>query len=267
MSLKSLFFKTMIRLFGAKGFSKMFLASSQSETYSLFCKKVYGRDLCQANMLDEEQLQQLLQTLNLNSDHDVLDLGCGIGKITEYISDTTNAKILGVDFAYGAIGAAQARVKGKEDRINFVVGNLDKLPKVVQNKYDAIIMIDSLYFVHDLDKCVGTLKTLLKPNGKLALFYSSKKRDSDKEVDLLPENKPLGKALTKSGFKFTTKDFTANEKNIWEQSIAVAHELKDSFIQEKNAELYKSRISEASKNLEWQNKNLMKRYFYVASLS
>jgi hypothetical protein len=84
----------MIRLFGAKGFSKMFLASSQSETYSLFCNKVYGRDLCQANMLDE-----------------------------------------------------------------------DKLPEVIQKKYDAIIMIDSLYFVSDLEKCVASLKSLLKPNG------------------------------------------------------------------------------------------------------
>jgi hypothetical protein len=83
---------------------------------------------------------------------------------------------------------------------------------------------------------------------------------------LLPENKPLGKALTKSGFKFTTTDFTANEKAIWENSIAVANELKDDFIKEKNVDLYKGRIAEASKNLVWQNKGLMKRSFYVASL-
>lgn len=84
-------------------------------------------------------------------------------------------------------------------------------------------------------------------------------------MDLLPENKPLGKALTKSDFSFTTIDFTSNEKNIWEQSILVANDLKEDFVKEKNLELYKGRIAEASKNMEWQKKGLMTRYFYIAS--
>lgn len=257
----------MIRLFGAKGFSKMYLASSQSKAYSHFCEKVYGRDLCQANMLDEEQLQTLLTSLNLSSNDTVLDLGCGIGKITEYISDATNAKILGIDFAYGAINAANERTKHKQNRVNFTVGNLNKLSETIQNKYDVIIMIDTLYFVSDLSSCVETLKNLLNPNGKLALFYSSKKNTLDSDIDLLPENKPLGKTLIKSGFRFSTTDFTNNEKVIWEKSLSVANELKEDFLEEKNVDLYKGRIAEAKKNLEWQNKGLMTRYLYIASKS
>ena len=80
-------------------------------------------------------------------------------------------------------------------------------------------------------------------------FYSSKKNTTDRSVDLFPENKPLGKAPTKSDFRFTTIDLTSNERNIWEQSILVGNDLKEDFVKEKNLELYKGRIAEASKNM------------------
>lgn len=266
MSLKSYFFQTMIRLFGPKGFSKMYSTSSQSAAYSKFCQRVYGRDLCQANMLDEEQLQKLLSELNLNSSHSVLDLGCGIGQITEFIHNTTKAKIHGIDFAFGAVNTANERVKDNPS-ISFTVGNLDKLESVISEKYDAIIMIDTLYFVKDLPSFIITLKKFLNPNGKLALFYSSKKSKDDTINDLLPENRELGLALKAAGFQFTSVDFTDNEKKIWEQSLVVANELKEEFLKEKNLGFYKGRIAEATKNVQWQKDGLMTRYFYTASLS
>lgn len=208
----------------------------------------------------------MLESLNLNSSHHVLDIGCGIGKIAEYISDTTEAKVLGVDFAYGAINAAKERTKEKQERINFVVGNLNNLEAVGQEKYDAIILIDSLYFVSDMPACIRSLKGFLKPKGILAIFYSSTKNSSDTIIDLLPKNKPVGKALTKSGFIFRTYDFSANERKIWEQSIMVANEFKEDFIKEKNFDLYKGRIAEATKNVEAQNKGLVLRSLYIAVL-
>jgi 2-polyprenyl-3-methyl-5-hydroxy-6-metoxy-1,4-benzoquinol methylase len=85
----------------------MLLKSQKSKAYGEFCKKVYGRNLCQFNMFDEEQLQKLLTELNLNNTHIVLDLGCGNGLISEYISDLTGAKVIGIDYAGGAIKEAQ----------------------------------------------------------------------------------------------------------------------------------------------------------------
>jgi ubiquinone/menaquinone biosynthesis C-methylase UbiE len=266
MPLKQLFVKTMIRLFGAKGFSKMYLATSQSKTYSIFCEKVYGRDLCQANMLDEEQLQQLLLSLNLNSSKNILDIGCGIGKLGEYISDSTGASYTGVDFAYGAIYEAQRRTEEKRERMNFLVGNLNNLSDVVVDKYNAIVLIDSLYFVSDMPKCIETLKSFLKPDGKLVIFYSSNKKPSDSSFNLLPQNKPVGQALTLSGFEYETYDYTTNEKQIWEKSLQVAQELKENFIEEGNEEIYKSRIAEATGNLKAQNKELVSRTLYLAKV-
>lgn len=266
MIFKQFILKTMIRLFGAKGFSKMYLATFKSKTYSIFCEKVYGRDLCQANMCDEEQLQKLLTSLNLNSSHNLLDIGCGIGKIGEFISDSTGASFTGVDFAYGAISDAQVRTESKKEKVSFLVGNLNNLKDVIFEQYDAIVLIDSLYFVSDMPKCIESMKSFLKPNGKLIVFYSSTKKPSDNSFDLLPQNKPVGIALTQSGFAYETYDFTVNEKKIWEKSFHVAQELKASFIEEGNSEIYKSRIAEAKRNLKVHEKELILRNLYVATL-
>jgi ubiquinone/menaquinone biosynthesis C-methylase UbiE len=266
MLLKKFILLTMVRLFGAKGFSKMYLATSKSKTYSVFCQKVYGRDLCQANMIDEEQLNQLILSLDVNPSKNILDIGCGIGKLGEYLSDTTGASYTGIDFAHGAIHEAKARTKKKSERIKFLEGNINNLQDVVDDKYDAILLVDSLYFVSDLPKCIETLKSYLKPEGKLIIFYSSTKNTSDNNFNLLPQNKPVGLALTKSGFEYLTYDYTQNEKQIWEKSLQVALELKEKFVDEGNKEIYKSRIAEAKGNLKAQSKKLVLRNLYVAKV-
>ncbi|MEA9356265.1 class I SAM-dependent methyltransferase [Bacteriovorax sp. PP10] len=243
-----IFLKTMVRLFGAKGFSKMYAATSTSKAYAKFCERVYGRDLCQANMMDEEQLQFLLDKLQLNENHDVLDLGCGIGKISEYISDVTKAKVTGIDFAFGAIEQAQQRT----NQIKFVVGNLNNLKELVHEKYDVIALIDSLYFVDDIHNYIMTLRRFLKPGGTIAIFYTSSANPNKVQEILSLQN-----------FTFCSHDFTANERKIWERSLIVAEELKEEFIKEKNIEIYKGRISEAKRNINAQKTNTIFRYLYL----
>ncbi|MFC1852728.1 class I SAM-dependent methyltransferase [candidate division CSSED10-310 bacterium] len=66
--------------------SQFALKCEKSKTYSEFCERVHYQDLCQNNMID---MEQLIEVLNLSPDNRVLDVGCGIGIITEYISDKT----------------------------------------------------------------------------------------------------------------------------------------------------------------------------------
>ncbi len=60
-------------------------------------------NLCQFNMTPMNQLNDLIKKMNLKRDSHILDLGCGIGIISEYISDKTESKVTGVDFAAPAI--------------------------------------------------------------------------------------------------------------------------------------------------------------------
>lgn len=247
-----MFLKTMVRFFGAKGFSKMYAATSESKAYTIFCERVYGRDLCQANMMDEEQLQFLIYQLKLNETHHVLDLGCGIGKITEYIHESTKANMTGIDFAFGAIELAKRRTKDN-DNINFISANLNDLKNSIHKKFDVILLIDSLYFVSDIENFIQTLKRHLKPNGTLAIFYTSSNPSSKMEEQ-----------LKKSDFEYRSFDFTNNERKIWEQTIIVADELKDYFIKEGNLDIYYGRMSEAKRSLSKQPCSNISRYLYLA---
>ena len=78
----------------SKGYDDLLLRTGKSKAYSMFCERVFGKDLSQFNVLDMEQLNTLIETLDLKPEETALDLGCGNGRITEYISDATGAKII-----------------------------------------------------------------------------------------------------------------------------------------------------------------------------
>lgn len=169
MSLKSLFIKTFLFLFGPKVFSKMLLQSERSKTYQTFCKEVYGRDLCQANMVDEEQLEKPIAAAKFKSSDKILDLGCGLGYTSEYLSDLSGANILGIDFAKDAIDSAKNRTSFKRERVRFQHGNLNSIA-LHPARFDCILAIDTLYFVNSIAKTIKELKEILNPNGRLLVF-------------------------------------------------------------------------------------------------
>ena len=80
-------------------------------------------EICVSTVVaDMVQINTLIKVLELDETNRVLDLGCGNGMITEYISDTTGAHITGVDISDVAIQQAQERTKEKRHRINILCG-------------------------------------------------------------------------------------------------------------------------------------------------
>jgi ubiquinone/menaquinone biosynthesis C-methylase UbiE len=214
-------------------------------------------------MVDEDQLSKLIECLDLNSPLSLLDLGCGIGKVAEYVSDTTGVKVMGLDYAPAAIQAANDRTKEKRDRIRFVNGNINNLKSFRDNEFDAIMSIDAIMFASDLSECVCELKRILKPGGTLAIIYHTHNRDNKISEDRLAQELPLGKALLNSGLSFQAFDFTANEKAIWKNTLQVANELKEDFVKEGNLSIFKQRVNEATKVHKLHEQGLVARYLYV----
>jgi len=226
-----------------RGFSRTLIDCEASKTYGLFCERVYGKNLTQFNMMDMEQLNKLLETLELDQNNKVLELGCGIGTVTEYISDTTKAQITGLDFAEGAINRALQRTKNKRKRLKYVVGNMNTID-FPDNSFDTIIAIDTLYFVENLTKTINMMKKILKPHGQMGIFYSHMVNSEENKKDLVPDKSPLAKALRKNSLKYTTEEFTNNEKNIWTNEKKIVEDLKQNFEEEGNIDIYYGRRRE-----------------------
>jgi ubiquinone/menaquinone biosynthesis C-methylase UbiE len=250
----------------SRGYDDLLSRTGASKAYSMFCERVFGKDLSQFNVLDIEQLDVLIKQLVLKPEETALDLGCGNGRIAEYISDITGARIIGLDFASQLIKTAQERTADRKSRLTFVVGNMDELT-FEEGSFDAIISIDTLYFVYNIDTTIKELRRLLKPEtGRLAIF-SDQNVDPDESRDiLLPENTKVGKALRNNGLTYQAVDFTANSKQIWIREIQAAEELKELFIKEGNTDIYEDRAKDAKQTLESIESGRYVRYFYLARL-
>lgn len=248
----------------SKGYDNLLSRAETSQAHSMFCERVFGKDLSQYNVLDMEQLNVLIERLELKPSEVALDLGCGNGKITEYISDLTGAKMVGLDFAAEVIKKAQHRTANKKDRLTYVAGDMDEL-SFEKGSFDAIISIDTLYFVESIDATIRELKSLLKPaSGRLAIFFDQACDPDESRDILLPENTKVGGALSNNDLAYVTVDYTASSRAIWIREIEVAEELKELFAKEGNADIYEDRAKDAKRTLETIENGRQVRHFYLA---
>jgi ubiquinone/menaquinone biosynthesis C-methylase UbiE len=250
----------------SKGYDNLLLRTEASKAYSTFCERVFSKDLSQFNVLGMEQLNTLIEKLDLKPGETALDLGCGNGRVAEHISDLTGAKMIGLDFAAEVIKSAQQRTIDKKSRLTYVVGNMDEL-SLEEESFDAVVSIDTLYFVESIDATIRELKRLLKPStGRLAIFCDQDCSPDESRDILLPENTKVGKAMRNSGLIYQAIDFTSNSRGIWRREIEAAEELREQFAKEGNTDIYEDRAQDAKKTLESIESGRHARYFYFARL-
>ncbi|MFX0209717.1 MAG: class I SAM-dependent methyltransferase [Candidatus Hodarchaeota archaeon] len=244
-------------------FGDILVRSANSQAYALFCERVFGKNLSQFNVLDMEQLESMLKALSLNSTDIVLDLGCGIGKIADYISTKTGARIHGIDFAEKVIHYAQTHIQSRNSNLVFQVGNINEL-NFPPSSFTAIIAIDTLYSwnVENLEATIAILKEILSPNGQMGIF-AAQFRENNEPLDVLKvENTKMAKALAQNGLTFQAIDFTENARNIWIQETAAATELKEMFVKEGNLDLCEDRLEDSKQTLHRIDNQQQRRYFY-----
>ena len=97
----------------------------------------------------------------------VLDLGCAGGFMAEAIA-RKGADVSGIDPAAVAIAAAQSHAEGEGLSIRYSVGVGEALP-YSDGAFDAIVCVDVLEHVSDLQRVLEEVARVLKPGG-LFLF-------------------------------------------------------------------------------------------------
>ncbi len=256
--------RTFAKAFAGQWFGRWMILSDQSPTYHTFCQRLYGTELCQFGMLTASQLGRLLQVLDLDTHDRVLDLGCGIGTITEHIADVTQAIVTGVDFAVEAIECARERTKRKRGRLTFEVSDMDDLA-FSSDSFDAIISIDTLYFVEDSSRTMRRLKEILAPGGRMGLFWTQSAKPPEPEELLQPTETKLAKVLDEAELHYEFWDYTEEERDFWRRFLALANELKPDFETEGHPELADCQISEGQEMVALVEAGRIARYFYHVS--
>lgn len=234
------------------------MRAMKSNAHSKMCKKVYGIDLCQHGMADQNQIDTMIKLLNIRNNSKVLDLGCGTGLITKYIQEKTGCTITGIDISEIAIKLAIKASVGnsKIDFQKMNIQNIDSLP----NDYDAILSIDTHYFFGNFTRKIEMYLSHLSKGGLMGLFSDEGTgKDNFDESRLKANETNIGKLLEHSGIEFTGKEFYQENRNHWNKKKKILLQLKKEFLEEGNLEIYKNRIDECINECNSKGG----RYFYA----
>lgn len=110
--------------------------------------------------------RRLIGDLDL-SGTDLLEVGCGRGGGVAYMRRVhTPRSITGVDFCKGAIRFCRLRYPGKD--LTFVHGNAEWL-KFDAASFDVVVNVESSHCYGKMDRFLGKVAEILRPNGYLLL--------------------------------------------------------------------------------------------------
>lgn len=241
-------------------YSKLLIAFDNSITFKLIAEKLFGRYLGQFNMTDNEQLEKLFSIINIKESDTLLDFGCGLGYITEYLQKQTGAYCTGLDIATEALEVARKRNFGNS-KLQFVHQDMNN-PDFPSSSLNTIIAIDTMYFVRDLNKTIETFLQLLKPEGSICIFYTQSRFSNEPDSFFTPEGTKLGQILEKLKLKYDYYEFTDNERKHWQLRKQLLEENKENLLKENNEELFNATNNETQYILNNIENNPFKRYLY-----
>ena len=121
------------------------------------------------------------ELLNPQPGMNILDVGCGAGKLSVLFDDYTNggAKITGGDFSEELLYKARAKNKERGSNIEFQFLDFNKPFDFADNTFDLCTSAFAIYYASDLDFTFGEAHRVLNTGGRL--FVSGP----------LPENKQM----------------------------------------------------------------------------
>lgn len=109
---------------------------------------------------------KLLEQFSFNGNEQILDVGCGDGKITRQIArGVPNGEVTGLDSSIAMVHFARTHII--EDNVIFVLGTASNLP--FENKFDVITSFSALHWDPHQQQALNSFKKALKPSGAIIL--------------------------------------------------------------------------------------------------
>jgi ubiquinone/menaquinone biosynthesis C-methylase UbiE len=121
-------------------------------------------------LVQKSAAEILLRLLEIGPDDNVLDLGCGVGNLTEKIRSITGGEVVGTDPSEGMIREAMKQYKKKN--ITFKVQSAEEL--TAQNYFDIIFCNSSFQWFKNANKAIGNCYRALKKNGRFGIQAPAK---------------------------------------------------------------------------------------------
>ncbi|TNE97618.1 MAG: class I SAM-dependent methyltransferase [Deltaproteobacteria bacterium] len=127
--------------------------------------------------------KKTLERLSLARKLDIMDFGCGTGLFGLEMADYANT-LLGIDTSSGMLEVFDKKTQD-DSSVESLLIDLEK--DSLDRKFDLIVSSMAFHHLNDPDKMIATLKSLLNPDGKIAIV------DLDEEDGSFhPDNEGMG---------------------------------------------------------------------------
>lgn len=117
-----------------------------------------------------ETAHRLIQYLQLEPEHYLLDVCCGTGQVALKAAETlTNGKVIGIDFSTGMLQQAKDKAqKSGLTNTDFRQMDMEAL-EFPAGSFDAATSSFGLFFVEDMASALTGITSTVKPGGKVAI--------------------------------------------------------------------------------------------------
>ncbi len=119
----------------------------------------------------------LIEKLGIKTGHNVLDIGCGTGRLTLHVTKTIgpSGRVVGIDPSVQRIEVAQRKV-GDAPLLNvsFEIGNSNDLYHFEDDIFDIIYLNIVLHWIQEKEDALAQIYRVLKPGGKLGITTGNK---------------------------------------------------------------------------------------------
>ena len=88
-------------------YEAFYAMAGKSGAFCDFCKDAFGEDFAQDGFSDIKQIEMILEYAPKTNAPNILDIGCGNGKMLGYLQKRTGAYIYGFDYSDEAIKTAK----------------------------------------------------------------------------------------------------------------------------------------------------------------
>jgi len=114
---------------------------------------------------------QVASAINIDAEHQLLDVGCGIGGAARFFARSTGASVTGVDLTPEFVGAAieLTNLVGMSGQIDFKVGSATDLP-FMDDTFDAVTMLHVGMNIADKDQMMSELARVCRPQGTILIY-------------------------------------------------------------------------------------------------
>ena len=123
--------------------------------------------------------KELIDYLDINSDLNIVDLGCGSGGISKIITDklsdinSVNSSIVAVDSSEISLNEAKANLRSVSDTmITFVQSRYEEFSSKIKDKVDLVVLCNAIHYLDDKELVIKDVMKILKPGGRF-VFNSS----------------------------------------------------------------------------------------------